>query len=323
MKARMKESSLERSYAKAKVWRDRLQLWEELNKSRPLAQLQLPSQADLIGWARVEDEIMLWTARVVDHRIIREEQVYWMGENVDEAILHWLAIRSPRPEQVVIGPESGTDLGRLGLAQYTSVAIEKWLARSALLALRKRRASEALASRTLNPKAGLLELQEKLEMSSYPHRIECFDISNLGSQATVASMSVMLEGEAAASQTRRFKIQSASQDDYGSLNEALSRRVKRWETQSKGFQSRPDILLIDGGVGQARAVMEAVKPWLELGTQLWGLAKEEEVLHHPSGQTVQLGPTSHGRRLLQQIRDQTHHRAVSYHRLLREKAAWG
>lgn len=165
----------------------------------------------------------------------------------------------------------------------------------------------------------LVRLQEELELSKPPARIECFDISNIQGTDNVASMVVFENGLAKKSDYRTFKIKSVEGEpnDFASMKEVVGRRYKRLLEESKNF---PDLIIIDGGKGQLNAALEALAE-LELeGQDIVGLAKKQEEVYKP-GRSVpfMLPRRSESLFLLQRVRDEAHRFAVTFHRKLRAK----
>jgi len=182
----------------------------------------------------------------------------------------------------------------------------------------------------------LTELADALELSEVPHRIECYDISNIQGTNPVASMVVFVEGRAKKSDYRKFKIQyDRGPNDFAMMQETLRRRLRylRHETdddvtsperqlaKKEKFNKKPDLLLIDGGKGQLSAVVEVLEEMDMTGIPVAGLAKEHEWLYVPgSPDPIVLPPNSAGLHLIMRIRDEAHRFAVTYHRQRRAKA---
>ena len=173
------------------------------------------------------------------------------------------------------------------------------------------------------------ELQEELNLSELPRRIECYDISHIQGTNTVASMSVFKNGQPFSSDYRRFKIKTHdSNDDFASMREVLNRRFKRLKNAREGgsenasFASTPDLVLIDGGKGQLSSAVEAM---LHLGLQdiqIASIAKREEEIFLPdSAEPVIMRRNSQGLFLLQRARDEAHRFAITFHRNLRGKSS--
>ena len=166
----------------------------------------------------------------------------------------------------------------------------------------------------------LVRLMEVLDLPSPPQRLECYDISHIQGTDTVASRVVFVNGKPCKADYRHYKIrdpkiQAGQPDDFASMAEVIGRRFK--PNQSEEL---PDLVVIDGGKGQlssARAVME------ELGVDhlpTIGLAKRmEEIFKPQQSKPILLDHRDVGLQLLQQIRDEAHRFAITYHRNLRGK----
>ena len=180
----------------------------------------------------------------------------------------------------------------------------------------------------------LNELQSKFHLPCWPKRIECYDISNVQGNQSVGSMVVLLDGEPAAAEYRRFKIKTVvGADDYASLREVLIRRLSRGIEEKK----LPEMILIDGGKGQLGVLSAVLKEFqLEDDIGAVGIAKSR-VLANVRGKVVERSeerfflpgrknPVSfrHGSAslfLLERLRDEAHRFAITYHRKLRSKAS--
>ncbi|MEX1006540.1 MAG: excinuclease ABC subunit UvrC [Acidimicrobiia bacterium] len=174
----------------------------------------------------------------------------------------------------------------------------------------------------------LLALQDALHLPEAPLRIECFDVSNLQGSEIVASMVVMEDGLAKRSDYRRFKIRHLSgQDDFAAMEEALSRRFRRYLAErdegaraGKRFAYPPNLLLVDGGKGQLGVAVRVLE---DLGLEdicVASLAKRFEEVYLPGEpEPVRIPRDSEALYLLQQIRDEAHRFAITYHRQLRDK----
>jgi excinuclease ABC subunit C len=192
----------------------------------------------------------------------------------------------------------------------------------------------------------LTELAAALDLPEPPHRIECYDISNIQGTNPVASMVVFVEGRAKKSDYRRFKIRyDQGANDFAMMQETLRRRLRylKADTNAPGeedpasireeksleahlrrkekFHHRPDLLLIDGGKGQLNAVVEVLEELDLWGIPVAGLAKENEWLYVPGqAEPIVLPPGSPGLHLVMRVRDEAHRFAVEFHRKRRGKA---
>jgi excinuclease ABC subunit C len=169
-----------------------------------------------------------------------------------------------------------------------------------------------------NQKAIQEALQDALTLEELPKRIECFDISHIQGAETVASMVVWEDGAMKKSDYRKFQIKTVTgNDDFASMREVIQRRYKRLLDEKKPF---PSLILIDGGLGQLSAAYAALE---EIGVTLQPLAsiaKKEEVIyvHGQEDEPVVLDRRSPVLHLVQQIRDESHRFAVTYHRKRRQ-----
>ncbi|PNS07819.1 uvrC: excinuclease ABC subunit C [Lysobacter silvestris] len=206
--------------------------------------------------------------------------------------------------------------------------------RAAQIDFVRRNADAALSSELASnaaQKARLDSLCELLGLDSAPQRIECYDISHTMGEATVASCVVFDQNGPVRGQYRRFNITGITPgDDYAAMHQVLTRRFKRamdslaaGETPANPI---PDLLLIDGGVGQlaqARAVLNELDVQ---GLAMIGVAKGEqriagdETLVFPDGRELHPGKQSPGLQLIQQVRDEAHRFAITGHRGRRQKA---
>jgi len=174
----------------------------------------------------------------------------------------------------------------------------------------------------------LLSLQDALGMPEAPLRIECFDVSNLQGTEIVASMVVMEDGLPKRSDYRRFKIRhQPGQDDFAAMEEALSRRFRRYLAErdegaraGKRFAYPPNLLLVDGGKGQLAVAVRVLEDFGLEDVCVASLAKRFEEVYVPNRpEPVRIARDSEALYLLQQVRDEAHRFAITYHRQLRDK----
>jgi excinuclease ABC subunit C len=160
-------------------------------------------------------------------------------------------------------------------------------------------------------------LGEALALGEPVRRIECFDISHTGGKETTASCVVWDAGRLEKRQYRSFNIKDLEGvDDYAAISEAVGRRYRRLRDEQRPM---PDLVLIDGGVGQLNAAMAALDA-LGIELPLAALAKREELVWLPeSGEPLQLDRSDPAHLVLRQVRDEAHRFAVSRHRKRRSK----
>lgn len=162
-------------------------------------------------------------------------------------------------------------------------------------------------------------LQRDLRLKHLPRKIECFDISNLQGTDTVASMVVFSDGKPKKSLYRKFIIRSTEgePDDFASMFEVISRRYKRLKEEGGKL---PDLIMVDGGKGQLSSAVQALNKLGYENYAIIGLAKRlEEVFFPGQSEPENIPKVSSGLKLLQQVRDEAHRFAITFHRERRSK----
>lgn len=164
---------------------------------------------------------------------------------------------------------------------------------------------------------GLYKIYTELSLKKYPRKIECFDISNIQGKDAVASMSVSVEGRASKKDYRKFKITCKdTPDDFAMMREVITRRYSKLPEHEF-----PDIVLIDGGLGQINAAGEVFK---EIGkdgiAELLSLAKrDEEIYKYGEFVPYSFPKEWEALKIFQRVRDEAHRFGITYHRKLRSK----
>lgn len=198
-----------------------------------------------------------------------------------------------------------------------------------LLNLAKKNAEAAFeqkASITEVAKQSLLSLQETLQLNCYPKVIECFDTSNLSGSHLVAASVCFIDGMHTPSKTKLYHIKEIDKnDDYGALRQALTRRLLR----AKEEEQFPDLLIIDGGIGQLNVALDVLKELDIVNVEAISLVKDKA--RHDKGITLEKIYSAYHKEpislpfnspllfFLQNIRDKAHEKAISFHRKSKAK----
>ena len=263
-----------------------------------------------------KDFFWLESADAADEELVRSaiEQFYnkdgqpprelLIPVNIPDAglLAHWLSDKRGEPVRV-LAPERGTKHQLVLLAEENAAAA----------------LADHLRNEELDRQAGE-ELQRVLRLKTAPRRIEGFDISNTMGNQSVASMVVWEEGRMKKSDYRRFKIASVEgANDFASMHEVVTRRYGRMEDLVL-----PDLVLIDGGLGQlasARAALQEVgRPELAVIGLAKAKGEKDERVYLPGRKNpIVLRANSPATHLLQRVRDEAHRFAVTFHRTLRGK----
>lgn len=169
-----------------------------------------------------------------------------------------------------------------------------------------------------NAPYSLSALQRDLRLKVLPRKIECFDISNIQGSDSVASMVVFVDGKPKKNLYRKFIIKTVEgPDDFLSMQEVIGRRYSKLIEQKEPL---PDLIMVDGGKGQLSSAVEILNKLQLKNFNIIGLAKRLEEVYFPGNSEPESIPkTSSGLKLLQQVRDEAHRFAITFHRKRRSK----
>lgn len=238
------------------------------------------------------------------------------------------------PARIVVGAPIDAELASETIGSSAKLVTKPsgeartWLLMSeknAAIALAQRIAQEA--SQQKRERALQAAIEGMLGEQPTLNRIECFDISHTMGEATIASCVIYADGKMRSSEYRRYNVKGvAAGDDYGAMRYALETRYGKLAAGDDTAAPRPDLILIDGGLGQLHSALEVVG---ELGLNdllIIGVAKGEarkvgmEQLVFADGRMTRLASDNPGLHLIQQVRDEAHRFAITGHRAARGKA---
>jgi excinuclease ABC subunit C len=169
----------------------------------------------------------------------------------------------------------------------------------------------------VDPAESLRSLQKTLEMDAPIRAIEAIDIAHLAGGETVGSKVCFIDGRPFKDGYRRYRVRTVDNDDYAAIREVVSRRYRE---AGKGNELYPDVILIDGGLGQLHAALEAFHQLDVQPPMVISLAKKEELIYvQQRTAPVRLSRSNAGLRLCQAMRDEAHRFAQHYHHILRRK----
>jgi excinuclease ABC subunit C len=176
--------------------------------------------------------------------------------------------------------------------------------------------------RVMRPSSKAMQeaLQDVLGLAEPPKRIECFDISHIQGTDKVASMVVWEDGRMKKADYRKFIIRTVvGNDDFASMREVITRRYSRLQEENKAF---PSLILVDGGLGQLHAAAGALEAIGVINQPLASIAKREEIIYvyGQENEPIQLDHYSPVLHVIQQVRDEAHRFAVTFHRTRRNAA---
>ncbi len=327
---RMKEAAAVMQFERAAQLRDAIRAIGELSAGNAVVDFD-PDARDYIAWA-VEGVLATFTVfslrggKMTGRELFRTQSAADENESLESFLASYYGPGRLPPPRVYLSA-AGTELesverwfrDELGCEPRILAADEK--RHEVVLAMAHQNAAEDVAKRVKDRGAGpaLDELQRALSLDRRPERIEGFDIAQLDGKHTVASLVSFKDGIPDKKNYRHFRIRSAEGiiDDFQSMREAVTRRYSRLIADGAEL---PDLILIDGGIGQvnaAKGVLDALGADLELA----GLAKRDEEIWLPDAkEPIRLPKSSEALKILQFVRDETHRFATGHNQKLRSKA---
>lgn len=361
---RMKDAAAEQDYERAARERDRLQAVRSLLERQRVMGPSIGT-LDAIAVTVEGDDANAQVFQVRDGSLVDRQSFYLTGvageavgrgeepdavvaEVVDQFAMSYYAGAVIPPTVLVPDAVSQHDALATALSEIRGRKVEVVTPqrgdRRRILDMAMRNAELALGQERLKAERSreqrveaLNDLQAALGLERLPVRVECYDISHLMGNETVASMVVLEGGVPAKQHYRRFVIRDLEEgtpDDFRSMNEVLRRRMAQWtRQQEKGidepnkdesFAALPDLIVIDGGKGQLSAGVGALEGFVERGVSVISLAKRiEEVFLPGRSAPVILGHETPGLQMLQRARDEAHRFAITHHRGRRDKKLTG
>lgn len=339
----MEQASYEQRFEQAAITRNRLAAVRHLTE-RQWAKGENLGTMDVIGLAVHDDAANVQVLQVRDG-VMQDRQSFHLdlgaeddpADVISQFAIEYYAFAFSIPPLVIVPADAavaGLDalLGERRGARVEVRTAERGDKRK-LLDLAERNATYALEQdRTRHQlvaarrRESLEELQRSLDLPAPPVRIECYDISNLGADHTVASMVVFENAVAAKAHYRSFATRiDGGPDDFARIQEVITRRFRRYldGDSDPSFSRRPGLVVIDGGKGQLSAALAGLST-LGLDVPIISLAKRYEEIYLPGSSTphpIREGSAAH--RLLRAIRDEAHRFALKNHRGSRDRAMTG
>ncbi|HQA49978.1 MAG TPA: excinuclease ABC subunit UvrC [Syntrophomonadaceae bacterium] len=331
--AEMKEAAHNLEFEKAARLRDQINAIRKISEIQKV-HLQSPWNLDLIGIIVGEKDSLASVFKIRSGKIMAKD-TFWLnrptgqdeGELMAQFLRRYYTDNEDIPKELMVSTlPAEQELIEEWLHSVTghkvSIKVPQRGDKRSLLDMMMENAHLLFQERyeaESRQQAVLIHLSKVLELPVVPERIECYDISHLGGQETVASMVVFTQGVPDGSAYRRFKIKQDQNDDFASMRETLRRRFMQAQQQNPAFLPEPDLVVIDGGLGQVNAV-QAVLDELGVEIPLISLAEKNEEIYKPHrSEPLVLPRRDEGLRLLQRLRDEAHRFAVEYNRQRRTR----
>ncbi len=346
LSARMEKASSEQNYEEAVGYRDLLRTIAEMEERQKIAAAE-GDDTDVLAWYAEPPQVAANLFHLRGGRVVDRRDFYW--EDIEEfdpaeflpSLLKQLYLDAGYLPRYIHTPMDfdERELLETFLGEKAGHKVEilnpQRGQKHAFLELVERNAKHSFVQRfrVLRPssKAIAEALESALGLPEPPRRIESFDISHIQGSDAVASMVVWEDGHMKKSDYRKFIMRGEAlaegpeksagllRDDFASMREAVERRYRRLRDEKKPL---PSLILIDGGLGQLHAAAQALEKLEIINQPVASIAKKEEILYvlGREDEPVVLDSHSPMLRLVQQIRDETHRFAVTFHRQRRSRS---
>lgn len=336
--AKMMAESEKLNFEKAAQYRDRIRAMQSISEKQ-IASSASDNSYDVFALARNELETVVYGLFVRAGNVISAESFSInagdepFSEIISQFLLQFYVGMANIPKEIIIMDEADdVDNIELLLQQQSGHAVKIHVPRRGEK-LKQGQLARMNAEETIGrhrelthrewerSEGALTELMQIIGMDVFPHRIECFDNSHIQGRDTVGSMVVFIDGKPDKTLYRRFRTkQNTGGDDYLAMREHLTRRFRRTIDGDEKFAELPDLLIVDGGIGQLNVALEVLNDFGLAYISCIGLAeKNEEIILSDERESVILARSSPVLQLLQRVRDEAHRFAITYHRNLRAR----
>jgi excinuclease ABC subunit C len=354
LQADMEKASEEMRFEKAAAIRDQLKAIQSIIERQKIVFATDYKDSDVLAMARSNGEACVQVFFIRGGKMIGREYFILEGtedeadaEVMEQFITQFYTEAAVIPQQVMLPQEieEAKIIGQWLRSKRGGDKVELVVPSDGqpqeLVKMATENATETLAALraqweadTHKQEQALTELQQQLNLTAPPNRIECYDVSNTQGTAIVGAMVVFSQGVPDKKLYRKFNIESVvgAPDDFASMEEMLTRRFRRWRAaqetanqvgakQDASFSFLPDLIIIDGGKGQLGRAVEVLEKFELAGkVPIVGLAKQQEEIFFPHRSDALMLPRhSQALYLVQRIRDEAHRYGITAHRKKRQK----
>ena len=326
LKVEMMEAAENEEYEKAAVIRDQIASIEEIMEKQFVDLVDDDLDQDVIAIAPGDDEVVVIIMPIRNGKIVGRDDFLMSASQYDSSseimfafIQQYYGYNRHVPKQILL--DEDIDEKQL---------LEEWLSdlrgnkvsikvpqKGVKLRLVKmaRKNAEIIKHQKKKMESALIELKKYLKLERLPHVIEGYDISNISGKFAVGSKVSFKEGKPNKKRYKHFKMETPGPNDFAMMEELLTRRLKMVDRDPE-----PDLIVIDGGKGQLGMACGVLEKLNLTHIPIIGLAKEfEEVFVPNSSRPIIIPKNNQALHLLQQVRDESHRFAITYHRKLRSK----
>jgi excinuclease ABC subunit C len=333
--ARMQQASADTRFEEAAALRDLTSTVEEMEEKQKIAAAD-GENIDILAYYAEPPLVAANVFHLRNGRIVDRREYFWedlfdfQPSEFSSSLLKQIYLDQPYIPNRIHVPVDFEDRAELEdlLSERRGRKVEIQTPqrgqKKALLTLVETNAKHAFHQRfrVMKPSSKAMQeaVQDVLGLPEPPKRIECFDISHIQGTDRVASMVVWEDGRMKKSDYRKFIIRTVvGNDDFASMREVITRRYSRLQEEKKAF---PSLILVDGGLGQLHAAVDALEGIGVINQPVASIAKREEIIYvyGQESEPIQLDHYSPVLHLIQLIRDEAHRFAVTFHRTRRNAA---
>ena len=322
----MMEAAENEEYEKAAVIRDQIASIEEIMEKQFVDLVDDDLDQDVIAISQGDDEVVVIIMPIRNGKIVGRDDFLMSASQYDSPseimfafIQQYYGYNRHVPKQILLDE----DIGEKQL-------LEEWLSdlrgnkvsikvpqKGVKLRLVKmaRKNADIIKHQKKKMESALIELKKYLKLERIPHVIEGYDISNISGKFAVGSKVSFKDGKPNKKMYKHFKMETPGPNDFAMMEELLTRRLKMVDRDPE-----PDLIVIDGGKGQLGMACGVLEKLNLTHIPIIGLAKEfEEIFIPNSSRPIIIPKNNQALHLLQQVRDESHRFAITYHRKLRSK----
>ena len=326
LKDEMMEAAGNEEYEKAAVIRDQIASIEEIMEKQFVDLVDDDLDQDVIAIAPGDDEVVVIIMPIRNGKIVGRDDFLMSASQYDSSseimfafIQQYYGYNRHVPKQILLDEDIDdkelleewlTDLR----GNKVSIKVPQKGVKLRLVKMARKNA-EIIKHQKKKMESALIELKKYLKLERLPHVIEGYDISNISGKFAVGSKVSFKEGKPDKKRYKHFKMETPGPNDFAMMEELLTRRLKMVDRDPE-----PDLIVIDGGKGQLGMACGVLEKLNLTHIPIIGLAKEfEEVFIPNSSRPIIIPKNNQALHLLQQVRDESHRFAITYHRKLRSK----
>ena len=326
LKEEMMQAADNEEYEKAAVIRDQIASIEEIMEKQFVDLVDDDLDQDVIAIAAGDDEVVVIIMPIRNGKIVGRDDFLMSASQYDSSseimfafIQQYYGYNRHVPKQILLDEDiDEKELLEEWLSDLrgnkVSIKVPQKGVKLRLVKMARKNA-EIIKHQKKKMESALIELKKYLKLERLPHVIEGYDISNISGKFAVGSKVSFKEGKPNKKRYKHFKMETPGPNDFAMMEELLTRRLKMIDRDPE-----PDLIVIDGGKGQLGMACGVLEKLNLTHIPIIGLAKEfEEIFLPNSSRPIIIPKNNQALHLLQQVRDESHRFAITYHRKLRSK----